>query len=352
MAKRIVAVYDLNTNEKVVGEPYLDSSHPDVVRFAKDNANHGSVVLQRLMEADPDLPVVLIRAFDEKVCLIRTEWEGGSIKNPGWTDAHRWAVGLLKERGMSSVTNCSFGGFTHAMDGTGWESHSLAQLTGPGHIVLAGAGPGDGRPKRASWKVTTGGEVAVPAQQTVTAIYNFWSAGDGDDCDWVLEVFANGELHSLHAGRDIAPNLWNGRRHVTVTVEGEADVVLKVSRPQGATEELVGEIAFDCWLVESEGAEFLAFVNPELVAEPAVFPHVIGVGLVKGEYSPNQREPGAKPDVLIEEDGPISFRLPRLTALVAGWLKDEPALDVVAIRKRLGKFHVSAQTQNGVRVAL
>ncbi len=339
MVNKLVAVCDLNPDEAAVGEPYLSSSDSRVTAFAHDPVKHGSTVLRRLMEANPELPVILIRAFDDDVNLLKTQWENGHISRPGWTDALRWAVNLLKERGMTSVANCSFGGFEHAMDGTGWESHSLRQITGegkPGHIVIAAAGPGDSRAVRASWKVAAGQEVTVPAKQAQTATYNFWS-DTTEDGDWVLEVYAAGKLHSRHVGRQIATNMWNGRHQVKVTVDGEADVALKVIRPQG-DHNRQDVISFDCWVTESPGAKFLAHVNSELLPEPAVFPHVIAVGFANGQYSSQQRQLGGKPDVLVEGDGQISFTLPRVTALAASWLAADPTLDAVAVRERLGKF--------------
>ncbi|MBY0372742.1 MAG: hypothetical protein K2Q23_02030 [Bryobacteraceae bacterium] len=351
MAKRILAVYDLNRDKKVVGEPHLDMERHsrDLAEFAGDPADHGSFVLRALLSEEPDLPVVLVRAFTEDVRLIRTSWKNGSLSGKGWTEALRWAVAFLQERGMSSVTNCSFGGFTHAMDGSGWESYCLGQVTGPGkngHVVLAGAGTGEVKAVRASCQAGVGDNVKVRARQAGSTVYNFWSNEDGSTraCDWLLEVFVNGRVHSRHLGAQIQPNLWNGKRQVKVAIEGDAEVTLAVSRfwhgdsAEESSHALFDCISFDCWINRSEGAVFLDHISSELIAEPAVFPHVIAVGLVDGKYSPTQEQPGKKPDVLLSGAGPISFRLPEVAARVARLLRQDPSLDMVAVSEKLGKF--------------
>ncbi|HMO23098.1 MAG TPA: hypothetical protein PKC98_19220, partial [Candidatus Melainabacteria bacterium] len=83
-------------------------------------------------------PVVLVRAYTNEIRLRRTRFQDGKVVSPGWTAAYSWAVELCRERGYNTVTNCSFGGYTHAMDGSGWEAPSLRQWTGPGkpgHII-------------------------------------------------------------------------------------------------------------------------------------------------------------------------------------------------------------------------
>jgi hypothetical protein len=94
---------------------------------------------------------------------------------------------------------------------------------------------------------------------------------------------------------------------------------------------------FDVWV--NGGASFLDHVDATLVAEPAVFPHVIAAGLRSGSYAPDQMQPGSKPDVLVPGAGPISFRLPEVTAAVARLLMEsEAGLDVEQVRALLGKF--------------
>ena len=82
-------------------------------------------------------------------------------------------------------------------------------------------------------------------------------------------------------------------------------------------------------------AEFLDHVDETTIAEPAVFPEVIAAGLQSGSYAPNQADASAKPEILLPGEGPISFRLPSLTAMVARWLSLDPGLDVAAVKARL-----------------
>lgn len=383
-ARKILAVIDVPTGRVVTGSPFLNmASDADVLEsFAYDPLNHGSLVLKSLMAVAPELPVVLVRAYDDNVRLIRTEFVSGKQTRPGWTEAYLIAVHLCRERGLASVANLSFGGYTHAHDGTGWESHCLAQETGadkPGHIVLAGAGTGDGTAIHASWKVDAGSFEEATAFQTCPTTYNFWCAADGnapESNDWLLEVFLNGEKIAQEIAGNVQPNLWNNRKQVTVRVDGVGLVRIRTSRfwrfggtalggaadvfaagaqnqPLASSEsseskDLIAEMAtppsvtrldplrFDCWVNQKEGtAFFLDHQDGMSIAEPAIFPHVIAVGLTRGDYAPDQDEPGAKPEVLLEGPGPVSFRLPEVTARVARFLAEDPALDVVAVRQML-----------------
>ncbi len=377
-AQNILALIDVRSGVMTPGYPTLSwECNQDVLeRFAGDPYNHGSMVLSALMREAPDLPVVLIRAFDD-ARLLRTTFYKGKVAKPGWTEAYLWAVQLCKGLGLSTVANMSFGGYTHAADGSGWESHCLATVTGPGkpgHIILAGAGTGTGDAIHASWRTEPGKVTEVTAEQNAFTTYNFWSSADPGSLqysNWLLEVFLNGNKISEEFSGDLIPNLWNNRKQVTFNVEGEGIVKIRTSRFWGAdsryrdlmefsrglissNEALDKEQAsrsfcakkpllavakkkldvmrFDCWINRVQcHSSFLDHYDPMTIAEPAIFPHVIGVGLNSGTYAPDQTEIGAKPDLLLDGDGPVSFRLPEITAEVAGYLSADPTLDVVAV---------------------
>ena len=326
-AGQIVAVMDLSSGFSAIGEPFLNNDELD--RFCGDPLNHGSLVLKVLMEIRPETPVVLIRAYSDQVRLIRTGFSGGEISSFGWTDAYLWAVNLLNERGYNSVTNCSFGAYTHAMDGTGWEAHSLRRAIGagkPGHIVVAGAGSGNGKPIHASCSLQEAGHSsAIRATQETDATYNFWAESDNH---WKLEVFLNGALVQVHDSKFIPVNFWNDKRQSTFTVYGKGEVVFLVSTVSGGNR-------FDCWINHQDSAQFESHSDPFLIAEPAVFPEVVAVGLQEGKYASNQSEPDAKPEVLLDGSGPVSFRLPEVVATVADWLDQDDQLDSEAVKARL-----------------
>lgn len=92
---------------------------------------------------------------------------------------------------------------------------------------------------------------------------------------------------------------------------------------------------FDLWINHQDDAVFTSHADPHLIAEPAVFPGVIAVGLAAGRYSSDQTESNAKPEVLLAGSGPVSFRLPEVVAEIASWLTEEPELDVVSVRQKL-----------------
>ena len=364
---KLLGVYDLPANRAVVGTPYIsrERNWDDLVRFARDPMRHGTLVLENLLAADSTLPVILIRAYGDEGKLLRSEWSGGFVSREGRTEALKWAIDLCKRRGLTSVTNCSFGGYTHAMDGTGWEAHCISQLTGdenPGHVVVAGAGAGVASPIRATFEVGVGECVDVQAEQNERSVYNFWcnrivsppgTANASKDEEWILEVYRNGDLLKRYLSTDIVPNLWNGRRQVTFSVDGPGSISLKVSRfwesretPENESEGItIGGVAslvperlsFDCWIDHQSAGSFLNHVNFDLVAEPAVFHDVVAVGLEGGVYSPSQEEEGCKPDSLLAGSGPISFRLPSVVARIAGWLRDDPLLTVSEVKEKLGK---------------
>lgn len=328
-ATRILAVCDLSTGLLREGEPALKAE--SLFDFAGDPLNHGSLVLRALTAIDADIPVILVRAYSSQIRLIRTAFENGEIKSPGWTEAFDWAVSLCKKRGYSSVTNCSFGGYTHAMDGTGWEAFRLGQHIGPGkggHIVVAGAGSGDGRAIHASCLGEAGSFTDITARQKGSTTYNLWAGLHGPASQrWRLEVFLNEQKSSHFQGAEIAPNFWNNRQQLTFTVSGEGNIKFRLHTPDATR--------FDLWINHQDDAIFTSHTDPHLIAEPAVFPEVIAVGLAAGRYACDQTEVDAKPEVLLSGSGPVSFRLPEVVSKIAAWLKEEPQLDVEAVRLRL-----------------
>lgn len=370
----ILAVIDARTGSVITGFPFISWEHNAEVldSFAGDPLNHGSMVLTALMKHSPSLPVILIRAFDPTGRLIRTTFQDGQIVRPGWTEGYLTAVHICRVLGLSSVANLSFGGYLHALDGSGWESHCLASVTGPGkpgHIVVAGAASGDGHPVHASWRTEPGMTTEVRAFQHSSTTYNFWSTADSTSSqanDWLLEVFVDGRKLGEEFSRDLVPNLWNNRKQVTFGVEGSGTVTIRTTRfwkadtrygdllslsnfcansmserafhcakPGGLSTQRkkVDNLRFDCWINQTgSGAEFLDHKDPMFIAEPAIFPHVIAVGLKSGLYAPDQMEQDSKPELLIEGDGPISFRLPEITAKIAEILAQYPSLDVMDVR--------------------
>lgn len=331
---RVLAVRDLSTGAIVVGAPEVGEQQ--LQKFAGDPLNHGSIVLKKLRALAPDAPVILIRVIDEDGRIIRTGWQGGEIGTDGWTEAYIWAVDLCKQRGLTSVANCSFGGVIHAADGTGWESHQLARVTGPrhlGHVLVAAAGPGDGRSVHASWLVEPGATRWIMARQTESTTYNFW-AGSSHQM-WWLTVRRDQAVVGSFQGSGLDGNMWNQRQQLTFDVEGGGDVTFEFS--------LAGEaqtlLKCDCWVRGEQTARFLNYVDTRLIAEPAVFPHVIAVGLRSGSYAPDQFEPGAKPDVLVSGGDQVSFRTPEVTAAVARLLSSDPRLDVVKVKEALLRSH-------------
>ena len=365
-AQKVLGVYDLPSGRKyAANSPFTGSEAADA--FAGDALNHGSIVLTRLMELSPASPVVLIRAFGDDG-LIGTSWHGfdsahrgGQIKSPGWTEAYLWAVEHCNRLGLNSVANCSFGGYSHAMDGTGWNSFQLAKVTGsgkPGHIVVAAAGAGDGRAVHAVWHSLACQTVEVKAYQKDSASYNFWAGKlpDDDNCRtgrsvWLLIAYKDGQQVFAAHSDSVPPNLWNNRQQQTFTIEGPGLVTLKLVRFDDSV--ACGDQScaqrFDCW-VSGGGAAFLDHVDPDTVNEPAVFPQVISVGLRGGSYHRLQELPGYQPDVLLAGLGPISFRLPEVVAATAAILsQSSQPLDVDGVRKLLGKYPDSRSLATGIR---
>ncbi len=382
-AGSILAILDVKTGSVISGFPFLTWEHNAAVleAFAGDPLNHGSMVLSALTSQAPDLPVILVKAYDDQHRLIRTKFHNGKIVRPGWTEAYLTAVHICRALGLASVANFSFGGYTHAADGTGWESYCLSTVTGPGksgHVIVAGAGTGTGDAIHSSWRTETGTSTEVNAYQASSATYNFWCAADAASPqfnDWLFEVFLDGEKIAEEFGANLIPNLWNSKKQITVTVEGAGNVRLRTTRFHSSKckrpnmLQLSGNILghdtssggspllnyhcakkphlslvkssidmyrFDCWIHQAQSnAKFLDHQDGMLVAEPAIFPHTLSVGLSKGYYSPDQNERGSKPDLLIEGDGPISFRLPEVAAQIAYMLAEDHTLDSEAVRIQL-----------------
>lgn len=329
-ANNILAVCDLEHGNIVCGSPFVENEA--LAQFAGDALNHGSTVLNNLRALAPKNPLILIRAFRGD-SLIRTTWNtDGSIATRGWTEAYLWAVELCRKLGIGSVANCSFGGLTHAMDGTGWEAFQLGKA-GPGHLVVAASGPGDGRHVHASWQAQPGKIIRLEATQTASTAYNFWAGAPHQQ--WWLRVSVNGTACALFKGEDLPGNLWNNRQQLKFEVPGEGQVTFEFVIPSAASE----VVACDIWVMDQVSSRFNTdeYIDNRLVSEPAVFANVIATGLSKGSYADDQALAGSKPDVLVEGDGPISFRTPEVTARVAVLLADDPTLTPATAKRIIGK---------------
>lgn len=336
--QHVIGICDVYEWRTIEGDPSVDRE--TLRSFAWDPLKHGTLVLERLLECAPGAPLILVRAYGPDRRLIRTQWQNGQQSAPGWTEAYLWAVDLARKRGLTSVGNCSFGGFTHAMDGTGWESFQLGRAIGrgkPGHLLVAAAGPGDGRATHSSWLTAAGSSTAVELFQRQSSQYNFW-VSDADPADWKLEIWQQATLLRTFQGIDVPPNIWNRRQQVTFYLDGYGDFRLVVSRRDTASGGRPVDARFDCWVVGGGGASFIDHVDATLIAEPACFPQVLSAGLRGGTYSPSQSLPGGKPDILVSGGGPISFRLPEVTAAAGRLLADEPSLDCDGARALLGKY--------------
>ena len=337
-ASRVLGIRDLGEGRTVCGAPFVDAE--ELNRLAIDPVRHGSIVLERLRALDPDAPLVLIKAYGADLTLARTTWQGGRQVAEGWVEAYLWAVELCQKAGLPSVANGSFGGFTHGMDGTGWESFQLGRATGSGrsgHVLVAAAGPGDGRAVHASWLTEAGSATTLEVYQQESASYNLWAGAPGVH-GWQLEVWQGGNLLRTFDGTAIAVNFWNNRQQLTFTLEGTGEFHFRLVRGGDTVSSAAPELRFDCWVVRGGGAFFLNHVDPTLVSEPAIFPQVLSAGLRNGCYSPAQCLPGGKPDILLEGGGPISFRLPEVTAAVGRLLTANPSLDVDGVRSLIGKY--------------
>lgn len=334
--RKVLAAWDLTSDRKFQSQGFL--SDEQVKEFAGDPMGHGSIVLSRLLRLDPDVQLILVKAFAEHdVC--RTQWADGKIAKPGWAEGYVWAAQLAKARGMVSVGNCSFGGYRHAMDGTGWEAQQVSRCTGerkPGHILVAAGGYGDSRPVRGSLKLLEGEGKNFVGTQEGDSSYNFWF-GLGQApigaTGWELEARLNDKLVYSTDSKSVPPNIWNGRQQLTFSMRGNGRVQIDVRQIENY--EANGGLKVDVW---AESTRFFNWVSTELLPEPACFDNVIAVGLRASSYSANQEQAFSKPEVLLPGSGQISFRLPEVVYHIGKMLEKEPNLDFPEVKARLPKF--------------
>ncbi len=341
---RVIAAWDLTRGRKFESLDYLDDS--DLAEFAGDPMGHGTIVLSRLLALEPAAKLILVKAFDNRsVCL--TQWDAsGKIARPGWSDAYVWAQQKAAARGMVSVANCSFGGYRHAMDGSGWEAHQLGSVIGPGHVLVAAAGPGDGRAIHASLRLLASESKQIVAYQENNADYNLWF-GLGDEQEsvaldsWKLEARLNGHLQFRADSSRVPANIWNGRRQLTFRIRGSGKLEITISRDSSGVSDWKADrktdnaLRLDVW---SEEARFANWISAELVGEPACFKNVIAVGLITSSYSPFQNMAACKPDLLLNGSDQVSFRIPEITVACGKLLESDHRLDSDSLIKLLGKF--------------
>ena len=300
-----------------------------------DPLQHGSVILGKLRDADPGAKFMLIKAYDSANNLAQTAFEHGQIARPGWTEAYLEAVKIARQQNLPSVANCSFGEFTHAMDGTGWESFQLSHAIGknkPGHVVVAAAGPGNGAARHASGLIEAGKTSEVNISQNGEAAFNILMGKDAPK-DWTLSVFEGSrKIHTVD-GTKLNANFWNNRQQLTFRSHIQDAAARIVLSRHGAD---ARPLPFEFFVQEGK-AKFLDHVNPELISEPAIFPDVVAVGIKDLSYSPKQGQPGFKPDVLLLGEGPVSFRTPEVTLAIGQMLKKNPQLDAKQIQSLLQK---------------
>lgn len=327
-SRQVLAAWDLSVGNKLESAQYL--SWEQLQGFAGDPMGHGSIVLGKLLDLEPSARLILVKAFHgNNAC--RTRWLNGKIASPGWSEAYVWACNLAEARSMSSVANCSFGAYVHAMDGSGWEKKQVAEAQGSGgHILVAAAGPGDARAVHGAIKLCAGEEKTFEIDQDRDSDYNLWFALGQEregGCAWTLSVRRNGELVFETESGNVPDNFWNGRQQLTFRIPGNARVQITVSRHGG-----IGQDQFlnvDAWC---ESARFRNWVSGELIPEPACFEGAIAVGLAASSYSPFQTLPGRKPEILLPGSGQISFRLPEVAVRVARHLEQEPNLTAGKLR--------------------
>lgn len=340
-ARKVLACWDLSQERPITTASYLTPKELD--GFAGDPMNHGSIVLSRLLDRVPDAPLVLVRAFNSgNRDVQRTVWHNGQVVRAGWTEAYVWAVELCRQRNLTSVANCSFGGFQHAMDGSGWEAEQINSVSGPGrpgHIMVAAAGPGDGRANHSCFLLLSGDEKNFVADQDDSGQYNLWfglGQPDTDDCHWQLEVLKDGHTVCYLNSNELGENMWNKRKQFKFVVPGAGRVDIRVRRlSEHECRDERCSLRVDCW---TEDGWFHNYVSPLLVSEPACFPNVIAVGLRSLNYNAFQTQPGEKPDVLLPGSEQISFRTPEVTAAVARLLEQDASLDVEQVITILGKY--------------
>jgi hypothetical protein len=309
-----------------------------------------------------------VRAFDDAGALQRTGWSNGQVISDGWVEAYLWARQLCASRGFTSVANLSFGGYSHAQDGSGWESFKLASVVGSGksvgstdantarqnlagHVLVAATGPGDGRGIHCSF--TASENTVVHGYQGSTSVYNLWVdrnvSSNVEHCNWHLLVKMNGREVAQHQGRLLPRNIWNDRQQLTFVLEGEGNFELSitpasalvVSAQESADlasatgDAVLASTRFDIFVAKGEDAFFVDHVDAEAISEPACLSQVIAVGLQTGSYGDCMINGIAKPEVKLAGGGPISFRIAEVTALVASLLEADPTMDIAQVRQKL-----------------
>jgi hypothetical protein len=335
--KNLIGFYDLNSGIAISGAPLIAGDRAQFVlhNLCGDSLNHGTIILRRLLEMNPDCAFALVRAFDHGGRHIRTGWSDGKVASDGWVEGYLWARQLCENRGLTSVANLSFGGFNHAQDGSGWESFKLASAVGDsksGHVLVAATGPGDGRAIHCSF--TASENTVVHGFQRGTSTYNLWVdrnvAGNAEHRGWQLTVKVNGREVAQYEGQYIPNNIWNDRQQLTFVVEGEGNFEFSITPVSEFT-----PTRFDIFISQSQEAGFYDHVDDELVSEPACLSQVIAVGLQSASYGKCCVGGVNKPEVKLAGNGPISFRTPEVTALVASMLEADPTLDIAQVRQKL-----------------
>lgn len=372
--KNLIGFYDLNSGIAVTGAPLIKGDQAQFVlqNLCRDPLDHGSIVLRGLLLRKPDCAFVLVRAFDDGGALQRTGWSNGQVVSDGWVEAYLWARQLCASRGITSVANLSFGGYSHAQDGSGWESFKLASVVGSGksvgsadentarpnlagHVLVAATGPGDGRGIHCSF--TASENTVVHGYQGSTSVYNLWVdrnvSSNAEHCHWHLLVKLNGREVAQHQGRLIPRNIWNDRQQLTFVLEGEGNFEFSItpaSAPVVSAQEqadlafatcdaVLSSTRFDVFVAQGEDACFFDHVDAEAISEPACLSQVIAVGLLTGSYGNGMVKDIAKPEVKLAGGGPISFRITEVTALVASLLEADPTMDIAQVRQKLLDLH-------------
>lgn len=335
-APKVVAAIDVARGVRLVGKPFL--SREQLEEFACGAQQHGSEIVRRMRRASveafgEEAPLALVRGADDNGDIIRTTWNGdGEIASAGWTEGYLDAVAVCSERGLTTVANFSFGGYSH-MGTRGWERHRLTSVTGagrPGHIAVAAAGHGDGRAIHSSLVLNPGHDTTIDVLQPKDAEFNLWVRGG---TNWTLEVYRDGRLDQRHDGPSIQPNRpWSETdQELKFTVRGGGMTYLRLVAPDTTAGT---SMQVDCYIVSGE-ARFHNWVDAHCVAEPANLPEVISVGLVDGKYSAGQGNLDGKPDFLVRGDGPISFRIYEVVIEAARIMRQAPESDSDMVRAEL-----------------